>query len=250
MKNYIMKPFSFIISIFLVCKVYVACINKRGNSYSQATANVIYNNKDTIIIVKKVPEEISGNNVHEVEYFVSINSTNYSPVILISKIQNRLIIKLKSNIGDYSVDNMNDTNAVEKRIDNNSVKLFISSEEKYNLIRRILERVSKDFELSKTQTIFLDISTFEEEVIQITEKYKILYGLECNNLSNERMADIIKESSLYKNLCVLFNQYSIKMGQVYVEDIMCVSPDRQESKMSKNKLPYVLDASVIISTIN
>lgn len=250
MKNYYMKSTSFITVIILFYIVNIACISKNSNSYFKETDKITSNNIDTFVVVQKVPKGISGSSVRKVEYFVRINSINYPPVVLITETKKGLVVSLNSNFGDYSSENINDTSILRKKTEKDLVKAFLSSEDKYNNIRQILKRSSEDFELEQTYVIFADLLTFEEEALQITEEYNMLYGLKYNDLSNERLVKIIKASNLYNNLTRLFNEYSIKMGKVYVEDIMDISLNRLEFKISKNKLPYVIDSRIIISTIN
>lgn len=241
-----MKSHPFIISVFFTCMICGACINKNSIS-CHAKTNVMYNKEDTVIIVKKVPKELSGNNVCKVEYSVNINKANYSPSIIISKKQDKLIINLNSSLGDYSFENLNDTSAMVEDIGNNNIKYPVKSSEKYNLIRKMLERASKDFDFSKTETISFIMEIFEEDAIQITKRYKDLYGLEDTNFSNKKLADLIKESSLYKNLCAIFDKHSIKIKQVYVEDIiLSMYSDAQVN----DKSLYMLDAIVYFKTIH
>ncbi len=111
----------------------------------------------------------------------------------------------------------------------------------------MLERASKDFDFSKTETISFIMEIFEEDAIQITKRYKDLYGLEDTNFSNKKLADLIKESSLYKNLCAIFDKHSIKIKQVYVEDIiLSMYSDAQVN----DKSLYMLDAIVYFKTIH
>ncbi len=243
-----MKSLSYIIPVLFVCIVCRVCTNNDGFFYPHAETNNSYNKKDTIIISEKVPEIMSGD-CYEVEYSVRINSTFYPPAILISRIQDRLIVRIRSFVGDYSLDHLNDTNAVEKVIGCDCVKSYMSSEEQYGIIDMILKRASKDFELNNVQAVILMISSFEEEAQQITEEYRNIYGLKSKVISNKGMAEIIKGSRLYQNLGILFNHYSIKMGQVYVEDPMWISDHKHKGSVSNCSF-YILDAGVIITTAN
>lgn len=231
----------------VVCVGNIACTNKNRTSYVHMADNMI-SEKDTVVVIKNVPEEVLGNSIKEVECFVTVNFTKYIPVVLITETGDGLIIRLNSFFGNYD-ENPNDTSIVGKKIDANNVKALASMKEKYDAIKLIIERVSKDFELSKTNAVLFNLSTFKEEAIQITEKYRALYGLEPENLNKEEMIDLIKKSTLFRDLNLLFNEYSIKLGKVYVENIMCVPFDMNEKNHCENKLPCVLNSSVIISTM-
>lgn len=213
-----MKPFTNIICFLMINIAFVACFGKNGNVKSHDVADVVFSNKDTVIMSQKVPKEIAGDDVIEMEYYVKIKSVYYPLVVSASKTQYGMLLDFRAHPGDYSLKTLSDTSVVESKIvERNS--LYLNSDEKYSLIRRMLALISNDFELNRVQYFFIDLSAFKEEMVEITKQYEQLYGLIPENITKKRMDDIIKKFELYKNLSKAHGRYPLKMGTVYVEDI-------------------------------
>lgn len=224
---------------------FVACFGKNGGANSHDDADVEFSNKDTVVMSQKVPEDIAGDGVDEIEYFVKIKTIDYPLVVSSCKTQYGLSLDFKSKSGDYSLKNLSDKSVVEPKtleIDG----LHLNSNEIYSLIRHMLAQMSKDFELSQTQHIFIELSAFEEEMVEMTKLYEQIYGLKPENITNKRMADIIKKSGLYKKISKILGQYSLKMEQVYVEDIILVSYSDRVWKRLNPPLPFLIDAGVSV----
>ena len=232
---------NFIIALsFVSLLILSACTNQSGEHSLQSANEISHIGNDTIVVVNKVPEDLSGKNFTDVEYSISINNESYSPVVVISKGKNINIlhIELREELGDYSIENMNDTSVIGREDPNKVIKQFDSSHEKYNAIRRILERASEDFDISKTTNIVFSLSLFEDESIEITELYNKKHDLENS----------IKESILYNELSALFKRYSVEIGRVNTEKFDWITPKKQYNKKSKGNPNRIIDTIICIET--
>ena len=232
-----MKAYSLQSLVCLVVIICWACTNRHGLSQQFNTVDTVCNANDTNILSQKVPKELVDSNVREIEYVININNNNYSPAILFSESVDKLIIKMQPFIGDYSVENLNDTNAVGVSDIKSPVQLT-SSAEICTLIRKVLDRASTEFDLRKTERIIFEFALFEEDAKQLSDKYARTYGLD-HDFNNMNMANLIKQSALFKQLSSLFNHFAIEISKVSVEDMMlCMSSDNN----------IMLDAIICLET--
>lgn len=243
-----MKQLFFLLAI-LVPILCLACKNTCYNSGIQATVSTFCDNsKDTVVTAKKISERISGEDALEMEYSLYINHSVCSPSISILENGDRLSIQLHSELRELSPNILSDTSAVERHTNANTTVLSLSSTEKMEILRKLLDRASEDFDLSKTRSVFFCLSVFEDEMMEVNKRYTEEYRGKDTEYSGTKMAGIIKETPLYKKLFNLFMRYSIKVKQVYAEDVMCVPFQGQRNTKDKSPSKFAIEAGIIIIT--
>ena len=195
--------------------------NFKNNTTQTGKDSRLIENSDTTVAVQVLPEEISGPDYFQKEYFVIMknDTSSFSWVITENKISGKMSMRYRYTPYDkiatsYS---LKDTAAVAgyepvKKFNHKS-----TYEDQIRELKLILKYASKDYDLSKLSYMSIDMSSINGLSQNILEKYVNQFGT-INYLSTQKVTTLIKNSSFKTDLGNLLSPYSVIIKETFVDD--------------------------------
>lgn len=225
--------------------------------------NILYNDfsdgyytaNDTIIETRQIPNlYLSNLEKNGKEYAVRIGCQFFSPIFEVyeiqdCKMQNKIQIHFKKERSIW--EDVIDTTAaidVQKNIQVVKYHKNLSLKSQTDVIKRIFERISNDFDLTETKGIFLWLCDFPEEATFFTERYLQLYGSDFNKITRQRCVELLAESNLITIISDILSSHSLKINEMHVDDLMNFPPDENKTlkRDGKAEIPYIISVEIFL----
>lgn len=222
--------------------------NSKSNISQTVKKEVTESQLDTIVRVQVIPNEISGTNYIEKEYYIVLkkDTMNFSCIITKNKISGKMSIKYRYDVFEnvpYSY-SLQDTEAVDEQVKVKKIKHIHTYKEQIRFLELILNNASKDFNKSKVSSMSFTLRTFNEICQTVTKQYISKYGENFTNRSNGKIVAIIGNTSLIQDLNKILVPYSLSISKTSMDGLMYYTQDN-----SKAGTKPIIDGMIILNLV-
>lgn len=214
-------------------------------SATQATESSTFKEEfDTIITSKIIPSEISGPNSVMREFYVSYgNNTSAFSCLIAENVINKKI-SISYNYKTTFV-NLKDSATIAVSDSMRKRWLIPTYNQQMGEIKIILAEASKEFDLSKLNTLRLGMLSIEGLSNKLMEEYIKKFREKFKSNSNLKVADLIKNSQFTSDLNTILSPYSLLINKVYVDGLTYYKPIKAFKNVPDTTQKFVLDGIII-----
>lgn len=183
-----------------------------------ATAIVLPNTKDTLLVHETVPSFYSAPGCVEEEYYL-VSGRDTSLFSCIVTIDDRKVFTLKvecENRRKLSHTEETDSSPLSQEI--SSVAYTpIPFEQEIRVLETILNDVYERYKMTDKVNVILDIGDFGDASVRINEAYR--EALRFGKDEYKTLRQIVEESDLYYRINSIFSKYSKTIADIELEEI-------------------------------
>jgi hypothetical protein len=234
----------FIIPIFLLL---FSC-NSESNVTQTGESSIPEERPDTIVGVQVVLAEVAGTDYIQKEYFIIIKSdtSSFSCIITENKFNGKISIHYKYSPYEKmpALISSDDTVAVAEYVSFKKNNPKLNYKDQVKELKLILNYASKDYDLRKLSSMKLAMLSVDDLSQSITKQYISQYGETFPPNSNQKVATLIENSHLRKDLNNILSPYLVIVNKTSVDGLMYYVP--QDSQAGAKR---ILDGMVIFNLI-
>lgn len=186
--------------------------------YEKSPLNATFS--DTILWGRFVPAELVHEGFKEKEYYMTLGGDSLSTFSCIFGVQDYYVKYARITFNDSSKScfaHVASDSAMLNTPEKEYGFFLLSYPQLVSAFSRSMKTVWNERSLS---TLTIDMAYLGDETINISVAYHAQTEVTPDNSLEEVMADVIRESRLYKDLNAVLNEHHLKIGGVSVEEIV------------------------------
>ncbi len=200
-----------------------SCFNKKKKNHRE-TKNGSSLNTDTIVLSRNISEDrMSGGSKRETAYFIvsGADTSDFRIVFSESEEDGKIWMRIPDN--DYDI----------------REKTYIN---RMNEIKKVLPKAKTDYNPDSLNSIYMGrLVSYGDLAIQVTNEYIAKFGKKYKIVDSDykKIAGFLLESTLAKDLNQLFEPYSLRVKEIYIEKTFFMSTGGNFPSSSKIKTDHL-----------
>ncbi|WP_421940538.1 hypothetical protein [Pedobacter sp.] len=183
---------------------------------------------DTVLVVQEIAKEISGEGRIEKEYFLAkaSDSSSFSCIVQQKTCKKALSMLLRYAPGGKipAKISQRDTNALVSNNGSGKTVRELSLKDQLQELRFILQGISKEYDFDSLKYIRMSIGTFRQLSVDLTKEFTAKYGKRVDYKSNEKVRQLLLQSTFSSQLNQILKYYGITVIKVSLGELVYYLP--------------------------